>query len=59
MSTIYKQDRHHANWTGRVPRQSRITGEWAGSVKRSKDIPRRAWFGAALVVLALWLAHFI
>jgi len=52
-------DRSTTNWTGRVSRQSRITGEWAGSVKRSKHIPKRAYFGAVLVLLAFWLVNFL
>lgn len=59
MSTIYKQERNHDNWTGRVARQSRITGEWASSVKRSKHISGRAYAGAVIVLLAFWLANFI
>ena len=37
MSKIYYQERNHPNWTGRVPRQARITGEWA--VNRKHRIP--------------------
>lgn len=37
MSKIYYQERNHPNWTGRVPRQSRITGEW--STNRPNSIP--------------------
>ena len=59
MSTIYKQERNHDNWTGRVSRQSRITGEWASSVKQSKHIPRSAYAGAVIVLLAFWLVNFI
>lgn len=59
MSTIYKQERNHQNFTGRVPRQSRITGEWKTFHDNQKRIPKKAYFGAALVVLAFWLANFL
>lgn len=54
MSTIYKQERSHNNWTGRVSRQSRITGYW--SEQRQPDkIPAVAYLVgvAALIVLSL------
>jgi len=35
MSKIYYQERNHPNWTGRVPRQARITGEWSTTRRRS------------------------
>lgn len=59
MSTFYKQERNHSNWTGRVPRQSRITGEWATRHKDSKRIPKLAYLGAAAFVLAMYLANFL
>lgn len=59
MSTIYKQDRGHQNWTGRVPRQSRITGEWSVYVVNQRRIPKKAYAGAVLAVLAFWLANFL
>jgi hypothetical protein len=59
MSTFYKQDTSHQNWTGRVPRQSRITGQWAANLDKQKRIPKKAYFGAVLVVLAFWLANFL
>lgn len=55
MSTIYKQERGHPNWTGRVPRQSRITGEWSRYVRAEKRIPIRAYFGAAAFVFVLFV----
>lgn len=59
MSTIYKQERNHNNWTGRVPRQSRITGEWVNLIDNQRRIPKKAYAGAVLVVLAFWLANFL
>jgi hypothetical protein len=52
-------DRSTDNWTGRVARQSRITGEWASSVKQSKHISGRAYAGAVIVLLAFWLVNFL
>ena len=59
MSTIYKQDRSHQNWSGRVPRQSRITGEWRTYRVRQRRIPRAAYVGAALFVAMICLANFL
>lgn len=58
MTTIYKQDLGHANWTGRVSRQSRITGEWSNG-RRARRVSR--WEIAALVlgVLAFWVGSFL
>jgi hypothetical protein len=55
----YSADRSLPNWTGRVPRQSRITGEWASRHKDSRRIPKMAYVGAAAFVLAFYLANFI
>ena len=52
MSKIYYQERNHHNWTGRVPRQSRITGEWAVNRKRSfpvADVAAVILFGLVIV----------
>ena len=52
MSKIYYQERNHPNWTGRVPRQSRITGEWAVNRKRSfpvADVAAVILFGLVIV----------
>jgi hypothetical protein len=59
MSTIYKQERNHQNWTGRVPRQSRITGQWARDLKKQRRIPVSGYVCAVLAVLAFWLANFL
>lgn len=59
MSTIYKQEPNHQNFTGRVPRQSRITGEWVSLVDNQRRIPKKAYVGAVFVVLAFWLANFL
>jgi len=58
MTTIYKQDLGHPNWTGRVSRQSRITGEWSNGRRASRV---SAWEVAAIVfgVIAFWGANFI
>jgi hypothetical protein len=57
MSTIYKQERNHDNWTGRVPRQARITGQW--SINRKTKIPFYDYvavvLGTALLVLMTFL----
>jgi hypothetical protein len=58
MSKIYYQERNHPNWTGRVPRQSRITGQWSENRKADR-IPKSAWFGATIIVLTFILANFI
>jgi len=52
MSKIYYQERNHPNWTGRVPRQSRITGEWTVNRKRSfpvADVAAVILFGLVIV----------
>lgn len=52
MSKIYYQERNHPNWTGRVPRQARITGEWAVNRKRSfpvADVAAVILFGLVIV----------
>ena len=49
MSKIYYQERNHPNWTGRVPRQARITGEW--STTRRRSIP--VWDVIAVILLGL------
>ena len=59
MTTFYKQERHHSNWTGRVPRQSRITGEWSTYRVRQRRIPKSAYVGAALFVALICLANFL
>jgi hypothetical protein len=57
MSTIYKQERNHDNWTGRVPRQARITGQW--SINRKTKIPFYDYvavvLGTALLVLIMFV----
>ena len=59
MTTFYKQDRGHQNWSGRVPRQSRITGEWSTYRVRQRRIPKSAYVGAALFVALICLANFL
>ena len=59
MTTFYKQDRHHQNWTGRVPRQARIGGQWAANLERQKRIPVMGYVCAVLAVLAFWFANFL
>jgi len=54
----YSVDRSTSNWTGRTPRQSRITGEWSRN-KPADRIPKKAYLGAALAVIAFWLANFV
>lgn len=58
MSTHYYQERNHDNWTGRVSRQSRITGTWAEH-KQQDAIPASAWLAAALWVAVFVLAFYI
>jgi hypothetical protein len=58
MSKIYWQERNHPNWTGRVPRQSRITGEWSRN-KPADKIPLIGYVIAVLAVGAFWLANFL
>jgi len=59
MTTFYKQDRNHQNWTGRVPRQARIGGQWAANLERQKRIPASGYVCAVLAVLAFWFANFL
>ena len=59
MTTFYKQDRHHQNWTGRVPRQARIGGQWAANLDKQKRIPVSGYVCAVLAVLAFWFANFL
>lgn len=54
----YSVDRSTSNWTGRVPRQSRITGQWSENRKPDR-IPKVAYVGAALFVAMFWLANFL
>jgi len=49
----YSADRSHPNWTGRVPRQSRITGVWSSHIQVSRHIPLRAYAGGILVAVVL------
>ena len=58
MSKIYYQERNHPNWTGRVTRQSRITGQWSENRKQDK-IPLIGYVIAVLAVGAFWLANFL
>jgi len=59
MTTIYKQERNHQNWTGRVPRQSRITGQWSRDLSKQRRIPTSGYVCAVLAVMAFWLANFL
>jgi hypothetical protein len=59
MSTFYKQERNHNNWTGRVSRQSRITGEWSKYHKVSNRIPPVAYFVAGFAMIGILLACFL
>ena len=59
MSTIYKQERNHDNWTGRVSRQSRITGTWAHERQIANDIPAVAWVVGIAALAALFLAAYL
>ena len=59
MSTIYKQERNHPNWTGQVSRQSRITGTWAHEREIANDIPSVAWVVGIGMLIALVLAAFV
>ena len=54
MSKIYYQERNHPNWTGRVPRQSRITGEWSKS--RPRRIPMADVVATLLGAIAILFA---
>lgn len=63
MSTKYKQERNHPNWTGRVPRQSRITGEWSRgrrALMRNDDrIPPSGYLVGLVLLALLFLVNFI
>jgi hypothetical protein len=59
MTTIYKQDTSHPNWTGRVSRQSRIQGEWSVQRQLAEDIPFVAWAVGIGMLVALVLAAFV
>jgi hypothetical protein len=58
MSTYYKQERHHDNWTGRVSRQSRITGTWYEQ-KEPDSIPLPAYLVGVAFLAILMLASFL
>ena len=57
MSKIYYQERNHPNWTGRVPRQARITGKW--STDRKPNIPLGDIVATVLGAVALLTAMFL
>ena len=58
MSTIYKQDTSHPNYTGRIPRQSRITGYW--SQQRQPDrIPAIAYVIGLAALATLFAAAYL
>ncbi len=61
MSTVYKQERNHPNWTGRVPRQSRITGAWADQrgFYAEQRIPPAAYVVGLLTVVVICLAAYL
>jgi len=59
MSTIYKQDTSHPNWTGRVSRQSRITGTWAHQARPVDTIPPIAYLIGLAALAALFLAAYL
>ena len=61
MSTVYKQERNHPNWTGRVPRQSRITGTWAEQrgFYAEQRIPPVAYVVGLLTVIVICLAAYL
>ena len=59
MSTIYKQERNHPNWTGRVSRQSRITGYWAGQYQPVDKIPAVAYLIGLAALATLFLAAYL
>lgn len=56
MSKIYWQERNHPNWTGRVPRQARITGEYS---KLKRRIPPGDIVATVLGALALLMVLFV
>ena len=58
MSKIYYQERNHPNWTGRVPRQARITGQWSSNRKDDK-IPLKGYIVGVFALLTFWLANFL
>lgn len=60
MSTVYKQERNHPNWTGRVPRQSRITGTWAEQhCYPQKEIPVAGYVFGVFALVVLFLAAYL
>ena len=59
MTTIYKQERHHDNWTGRVSRQSRITGYWSEQRREADSTPLVAWVIGAAMIVVLFLAAYL
>jgi len=61
MSTVYKQEPNHPNWTGRVPRQSRITGAWAEqrSFYAEQRIPLVAYVVGLLAVVLICVAAYL
>ena len=59
MSIIYKQERNHDNWTGRVSSQSRITGTWAHQARPVDTIPPIAYLIGLAALAALFLAAYL
>jgi hypothetical protein len=59
MSTIYKQDLGHPNWTGRVSRQARITGQWSANLEKQRCIPKKAYAMGILAFITFWVANFV
>jgi hypothetical protein len=55
----YSADRSTDNWTGRVSRQERITGEWSRYVRANKRIPPIAYLGAAAFVAVIFVLAFV
>lgn len=58
MTTIYKQDQSHQNWTGRVPRQSRITGYWSEQ-RQADKIPAIAYIIGIAALATLFAAAYL
>ena len=58
MTIIYKQERNHQNWTGRVPRQSRITG-YRSEQRQPDKIPAIAYVIGLAALATLFAAAYL
>ena len=54
----YSADRSSPNWTGRIPRQSRITGYWSQS-RQPDSIPLSGYIIGGLFLVLVVVATYL